>query len=77
MGEDWIESYYKKPETFKVVHGITKVGKETDVVEAWWTGDEWVVPSSRSKMISNNILFWKEKPKIPDHILEKIKKYDI
>lgn len=71
MKNDWIDPYYQKPETYLVVHAISKVGKEFDIVEAWWTGDTWIVPSVRSKMVTNNIIRWRLKPKIPQEIIDK------
>ena len=68
--EEWFHSVHKKPETNLIVHAVTKVGKELDVVEAWWTGDKWVIPSARSQYITPNVIIWRLKPEIPYHLIE-------
>lgn len=69
----WINSLDQKPECNIIIHAISRVGKDLDVVEAWWTGEKWVIPSVRSRIVSSNVLYWRVKPKIPDKILEKHK----
>lgn len=68
--DGWIDPYKIKPEIMEIVHGISQVGQVLDVVECWWTGDSWIVPSVRSHIVSTNIIRWKPKPEIPDYIKE-------
>jgi hypothetical protein len=68
----WIFSLEKKPEEFVIVDGICRVGQEFDVIECWWSGDNWVVTSVRSRIVSKNVWFWRPRPSIPKEILDKI-----
>lgn len=72
--DNWIDSYKEKPPTAVIVHGICRVGDRLDVVECWWSDKKWIIPSVRSKIPLNHIFYWKSKPKIPQYIIEKIRK---
>lgn len=59
--DDWTLSSLEKPADCEIVHGITIVGRDLDIIECWYSSSTgWISNCTRSEIISNNVVYWRD-----------------